>query len=612
MVNQVEMADIPLAGRGFAHRPVGNFQPGEYKRLVNMVFTNDGTLRKRPPVELGFDGDPVENVGEFIGHLEEWVVFALNDGTDALKFCKRDGSGTNVNDIWVGDDLYVEDFDPDTEGHKIVGFFRYNNRNYWISISNNYTGTTDTYKFYLHSFTAGTAEDVTVLPLVFQHDIPQDQSLLFTVAVDNHGMFGVAPFAYKKFFWHKDRLWIVTNRGVFFSKATDPTNFTAPDGGFFKFPDDLVKDALAHHDKIYIMGNDNLQYVTYVSDPNTDASVVSITTGVGGDALALHDDSVYLLRLDQLYLVEPNRVSKVFDLDLGIGTNADLQLTTYFDYIIICARTLGSTFDVGIEPLVKTPVWGETGEVVAEQSGNVPYYCNNFFLDMKNGVVTEFVYHENTLGDFEVGEHHTTLSGPISWYLVPFETDVFSGNSYYLWFQTSGTDVNLGRVFSLRDIAKDYKSQDKGYEFAWDALDAQDWQSIPVLVEIDSYTPDGSEIWVKKFRSLGLEGEFPVALNDTASLSPTIAFAYDNQAYGTALDINSDLGFNDEANTRLPVPIRVPLNQRARSVSIRIHHELLDSSLDLPAANEILRFELTRATMFWTPTARGPIDRKGE
>lgn len=608
MVNAIELAPLPLVGKGFAHRPTGNFQPGEYKRLVNMVMTSEGSLRKRPPVEIGFDGATVSSEGEFIGHLEEWVVFALNDGTDALKFCKRDGAGTNVNDIWVGDDLYVEGFDPDTESHKIVGFFRYNNRNYWISISNNYTGTVDTYKFYLHSFTINTPEDVTVLPLVFQHDIPQDQSLLFTVAVDNHGMFGVAPFEYKKFFWHKDRLWIVTNRGVFFSKATDPTNFTAPDGGFFKFPDDLVKDAIAHHDKIYVMGNDNLQYITYVSDPNTDASVVSITTGVGGDALALHDDSVYLLRLDQLYLVEPSRVSKVFDLDLGITNGANLQLTTYFDYIIICARAVSGD---GIEPISKTPAWGETGEVIAEQWGNVPYFCNTYFLDMKNGVVTEFIYHENSLDDYVVDSESTTLSGPISWYLVPFETD--ASNYYYLWFQTSGTNVTLGRVFTLKDIAKDFKSEDKGYEFAWDALNAQEWQSIPILVEIDSFTPDGSEMWFKKFRSLTLEGQFPVALNDTAALSPTVAFAYDNQAYTTALDINSDLGFNDQANVRLPVPIRVPLNQRARSVSIRFHHELLDPDTFVePAANESLRFELARATMFWTPTNRGPSDRKGE
>lgn len=610
MVNPIEIASIPLEGRGFVHRPVGNYKAGEYKRLVNMELTDEGVLRKRNPVEIGFDRYVLPE-GRFIGHLEEWIVFALNDGTDGLHFARRDNpDSVNVNPIWqgVGDNLYGSGFDPVTEGHEIVGFFRYNGRNYWLSISNNYTGTTDTYKFYLHNFASGTSEDVTVLPLVFQHDIPTVHTLLFTVAVDNHGMFGVQSFEFKKFFWFKDRLWIITNRGVYFSKATDPTNFTAPDGGFFKFPDDLVKDAVAHHDRIYVMGADDLSYITYTSDPNADASVVSIARGVGGDALVLHEDTVYMARVDQLYMVEPNRVTKVLDLDLGLASGADIKLVSFFDYVILCSRTGAGPFLGGVGSRALAPAWGAATNAI----NNIPYYCNNYFINMKNGCVSEFIYHTKVAG-FNPADA-STVHQPIDWYIMPFET-IEWGDYYYAWFQTSEPDDGFGPkagVFTLKTTTRDTISEDKGYDFAWKADGVtKHWQNIPILVEIDSYSPDGAELWMKRFRHLVLEGEVPFAIDLATDNEVRCGFAYDNQNFSQMLEFDVPNGYN-ESNVRLPVPFRLPMNQRARSVSIRFLQELLHSdALANPTGANAQRFEIVRLSVFWNNTNRAPVSRAG-
>lgn len=624
MVNPVQIAPVQLAGRGFVYRPDGGYRPGEYRRLVNMEIDDNGELRKRMPVEIGSSQNLVTS-SQFIGFLEDWVVVALNNGysDDTLYFTKRDGSGENTNIVWDTDNLYGAGFDPASDDHVIVGFFRYNGRNYFLSISENYTGTTQTNKFYLHYFNANTSEDVTVLPLVFQHDIPQNHVLLFTIAVDNHGMFGVAPFKFKKFFWHRDRLWIITNRGVYFSKATDPTNFTAPDGGFFRYPDDLVKDAVALHDDIFVLGNDNLNYITYVSDPNTDATQREIARGIGGDALVVHEDACYLVRIDQLYLVETNRISKVLDLDLGIG-GYDLQLVSYFDYIIFQYYS-DVTFFVSPNQSERVPVYGSAGQTLNEANNVSHWYTGTFFLNMKTGSMMEFMYQERP----DQFDPNTSDPGknctPVAWFPQPFEHT--ESGEYWLWFRTYGdpTFGNTGHTYTMKMSSKDNPGEftpDVAWDFGWrNAPALANGQSIPILVDIPGINLDGSEIWVKKIRSIALEGKFPPSYGGT-EYDLKLELAFDNQpypitppAYNFALDLNvgSTGTFNDTA--RLPVPSRFPVNQRARELSVRFREDIQrgNGTTLVPAYNAgpFRHFILNRISIFWTPTNRGPINRQG-
>ena len=121
---------------------------------------------------------------------------------------------------------------------------------------------------------------------------------------------------------------------------------------------------------------------------------------------------------------------------------------------------------------------------------------------------------------------------------------------------------------------------------------------IPKIdVEIDSYTPDGNEYYMKKFRSIELMGDFP-------SVNFEAYFAYDNKDYTDPVDLNVDTNILEAAGEpRTHYPARIGLNQRARSVSIR----LKSKDWDVEQSNDYVykHFQLSDIRLLWTYTKFG-------
>jgi hypothetical protein len=601
-----------------------------------MEVTDQGSLRRRLPVTMGPDAD-VPAIGKFIGYLEKWMVWS--DGptgigaaknVDRLRFTYHSGLTSIDQDvIWNVVDVYAGIGDAAIEHHQVVHFFRFNGRNYFLSIGDNIDGTIEYNKFYLHNFTAGTPSDVTVTPSVFASINPQVTTKLFQIDVDTHGMDGVQPFDFLKAFWFRQRYWIVTTRGIYYSKSLDPTNFASPDGGFFLYPDDLIKDVVALHDKIYVLGQDNLEYITYNNDPAdaTDVQQVQISMGVGGDALCVYQDDVYMARVDQLYLVETSRVTKVLDLDLGYGpAGPDVQLTAFGDYIIACFRASPSSGFI-TAPTYENPWYPSlAGSGYVDQTSDdyhVSFYSNTFFINMKNSSCFEFQYtHYQNTASFDPDEPNS-IPMPSDWYFHPYEGD---SGQYYVWFTLNTVDNSITttptRIYSMRLTDKDVKYTDTGFDFAWKGGangNTPWWQPIPTLIEIEAYSPDDSELQVKKFRNLLLEGEFPAAqINPVAGTFnpnlPQLFVAYDNEQYlkdanGQGILLTS--GDNAMNSSRLPEPTRIPLNQRARAISFKFLErgivDLDESTTQPGGANTAQRYQIVNLGLTWTPTKRAPI-----
>lgn len=75
----------------------------------------------------------------------------------------------------------------------------------------------------------------------------------------------------------KDRLVVVTPFGLAWSKATDPSVWAAPDGGYVLNPgNDIQYSAVAFQDSIYIFGSAGIWRFTWSSDPSVDATFEQI------------------------------------------------------------------------------------------------------------------------------------------------------------------------------------------------------------------------------------------------------------------------------------------------------------------------------------------------
>lgn len=114
-----------------------------------------------------------------------------------------------------------------------------------------------------------------------------------------------------KCFISKDRMFVVnvfTGR-IFYSKATDPSTWTAPDGGFFdvgKSDGTSINAVLVVNDVMYIFKGSGVYLFTFTSDPAIDGYLRRINTYVFYDALATDDGSIYAINPLGLWQIRGN------------------------------------------------------------------------------------------------------------------------------------------------------------------------------------------------------------------------------------------------------------------------------------------------------------------
>ena len=114
---------------------------------------------------------------------------------------------------------------------------------------------------------------------------------------------------------NKDRLFIANARTsrVYYSKATDPSIWAAPDGGFFDVnPNDgfNINAFFMRNDSIYIFKNSGIWIFDYTAIPGSDGQLRQVTTTGALDAVTF-DNSIYLFNEDGVYRYVNNNLTEI-------------------------------------------------------------------------------------------------------------------------------------------------------------------------------------------------------------------------------------------------------------------------------------------------------------
>lgn len=324
MANSLVEGPIPLAGAGFVAKPNGDFQPGEYKRLCNAEIDPSGIIKNRRNVysvhgeSSGTAVDPIVNPQRFMGSMGEYSF--LTDGVDQYIV----GNGTSVKgwNVFSGPTVAPS-------YTRFLGVFRYNNKNYWLVLEFS-SGNSIALALYYDA-----AIPVPDIPATYgagyQASLTREVILSFAA-----GTTDFYQFQYKNFFLYKERLWIATSIGLYFSAATDPTNFVVPNGGFFKFPGNVINWGFAIKDSVYVLCEDSVHAMTYSTDPNLDSTVRPLSDTIGGEMGCVHLDTPYFINNLGIFAISGNNVEKVMDSRFDYGKDYYRnRLFSFEEYLVV-------------------------------------------------------------------------------------------------------------------------------------------------------------------------------------------------------------------------------------------------------------------------------------
>jgi hypothetical protein len=324
MANSLIEGPIPLTGPGFVAKENGNFQPGEFKRLNNVEVDRSGVIVNRRNVysvhgeNTGAAVTPITNPQRFIGNMGEYTI--ITNGTDQYIV----GAGTVVTG-W-------NTFSGPAGGasySRFLGFFRYNNKNYWLVLEFN-SGVSIALALY---YDAGIpVPDIpTTYVAGYQAGLTREVILSFA-----SGTTDFYDFQFRNFFIYKERLWIATSVGLYFSASTDPTDFVVPNGGFFKYPGNKVNWAFAIKDNVYTLCEDAVYALTYSTDPNVDSSQRPLSSSIGGEMGCIHLDTPYFINNLGIFSINGHNVDKVMDSRFDYGQDAySNRIFSFEEYLVV-------------------------------------------------------------------------------------------------------------------------------------------------------------------------------------------------------------------------------------------------------------------------------------
>lgn len=337
MTNTNIQGPVPIDGAGMVVRKKGDYRSGEYKWLVNAEVDNGRIMRRRfMRTTLG----PTNWSWSLSGSAMYRSVGIIQD---ALYIYKPDSgfqyiiypsSPTGLLWTWTSIPAFSVPLGWATGNISLLSVFNYADKNYWL-FGTQFSGTTPFLSFRLFSFPeTDNASDLTDADT---NDMAQSYSEVVTFNVNSP--LTSANKLYRTSFIFKDRLWVVFNDSIYFSKATDPTVFTVPDGGFFNFPDDIVNWACAIKDTVYVFTQSKVIAITYNLDPNSisDVSVRTISDQIGGDHAVVFRDTPYFTNSEGLFAVSNQAfVEKIKEADdWGGEPHYTMELGVFGNYLTL-------------------------------------------------------------------------------------------------------------------------------------------------------------------------------------------------------------------------------------------------------------------------------------
>lgn len=548
MTNVQVPSPIPLAGRGFIAKLQGNYQPGEYRRLSNAVISDDGAIKNRRNMYTPKHANYAELVDPhpIVGHIESFTIV-----TSATQHKAVDHN--NVINLWEPSSLPL----PVGGWHKIQSAFLYNERYYWITLKYDpeaAVGQKYTYHAYHRAVGVDKLADVNLT--VANMEVATLQS------------FETKPATVSTFI-QKDRLWIVTDKRLYFSKATDPANFTIPEGGFIGVRDQIIRDVTFLSDSIYIIGQNEIHLLTYSTDPNEDALLRKIAD-VGGDSATVHGSSVYFVNRLGIYEIFNTTVQKINDLRLEYPyalDESDIKILSFEHYLILVSR---NTLFYGSGDLSTS--YQFTPDVTHAESLNY----NVFFWNTINGAVHVLDYKDQGGNGYIIDAYVNPVRDSTNDYKLLFLTNRNAGASH------------RGNVYYMRP-QNDWEVYDEVRTVAG----AIERRKHNIEIEIDGFVPDGSEYAFKKFRSLQIMAKFP---GTDFQVTPS----FDNSDFDALRTMHVEN--KDFPENRPHYPARLPLMQRGKSLNLLF--ETTNPEAALAADGVWDQLEISNLQVLWTYTSR--------
>ena len=678
-MNPGQIAAIPLEGVGHARHQRRGYRNGEYRTLANAEFMDDGSLisrrRVRPIADAG--GDPVATgwtrIQGFIGNYKEWAIVA---GPNAHKMIKADGR-TEV-DLWSVADLNAV-VPTAGDYRRIVAFHRYNRINYWIVLEWNKNLVNPAYckvryvVYFAPNPIGGDIQDIAFADLtrveVFVTTDAATDAIQVPTSGGNSGVGvpiggyggGSGPFVptdpvesdtpvvrpeefplFQGSLIHKDRLWIFTKFKAYFSKVADFSIWTAPDGGMYNFLEYGINAAVGHKDNIYIACENSVWVLNYTSDPNTNASLRQISGSLGGDDICLNADTIYFARDDGLYTANDQTITRVLDLNVfdvskpndpfdeypPEATPLRWKLVSCNDYIIaylvqwkyLLPLTLDTENTNGYPPkLTVEDSWKEMKYAwqscpyvngLLDQDQEIQDY-GAFFIQTNRGAISAFSINANLYFNSFFFVPNEDARGQQVLYIL-MESNVINNGGFRAGAYAHFMDIGPLEVSQneTADIVcyREETGADLDYQLAY--------TGIPWIIEISDWSPDGSEMYMKRFRALVFEADF--------YLRSSLYVAFDNEPYPVPPNATAQFGGGglptDTEDNRNPVPLRFILNQKARSISFKLYNEVefIPEAWTAPEEGETYLkyfanngFMIRAINLLWTPGQRGPTNYYG-
>lgn len=243
-----------------------------------------------------------------------------------------------------------------------------------------------------------------LLNLTFSTSITVPNGLLFKPGTTTAN----SPSNDLMFAW-KDRLFICYQDTVYFSKATDFSNWTAPDGGFFQVGNDTDSDqnyitsALVVGDTLYIFKSQGTYAFNFQVDPNTDGYLRTISNERGAHAAVTWNGRIFTCDSESVYEFAGGRYN-------DIGRNLDLVHSTP-GYSTTAAGSVLQSLHILNDYLVLGPLISTSSP---NSSGR--YYAMNLF----NGAWVKWDVYGGKFYSREAGDsdtlvcqgYNSTLVGP--------------------------------------------------------------------------------------------------------------------------------------------------------------------------------------------------------
>lgn len=542
------MHSIQLAGAGLVKPANKVYGPGEYSDLTNAeIIVPENVVRGRRPIrKLGVSGTNYSNMvsalgrtGKFIGAHDDSAVISNKTSSTAENHAMYLVNDTSRTVLW--------NWGSGFHDNVMEGYLQYGGNSYWVT-RNTVTGNTEIF----HGPSVTTAFG----------------SLTKTVVADVPG-----GSDFKELFMFKDRLFILTDKTIYYSTSLTPTDFTPAlgKGGAIKVTDDVIKHAFAYRDIVYILSQSSIYSFSFNIDPLSDGVFSKITSEVGGSYGTVYQSIPYVVNPTGLYSILNNYVEKVVDIAVessDVSTlSREYKIVAWDDSIFIIKQGINDTMAKKDAILVYN--------VLSRSLSRLSYVDRGTEATVNNqvGFIQDAINIQTGPGRNE-------------------ETILFATHSQ---LGTNGTHIyrmTADRVSTLNQ---------RPWDDYYDSAGVAQLKGIKCEVNLDNIVPDGLEWVIKKFRHLFFEGKIPIGAQGNLKAG----FSEDST---TTRDVTLTESAAQGTKTQYPRPYRMNLMQRGNALFLRF---IVPSDATMQG-DEVGVFELSNIKILWTPTARSLHEAIGD